>query len=68
MNDQLVASPLPKHRTTQTQNKHMHIPNIHAVSGIRNHDPGFRVSEDSTCSAIVTGYVHLWHTLFPMAK
>jgi hypothetical protein len=44
---QLVARPLPKHRTTQTQNKH--IPNIHALCGIRTHDPGFRASEDSTC-------------------
>jgi hypothetical protein len=24
MSDQLVARPLPKHRTTQTQNKHIH--------------------------------------------
>jgi hypothetical protein len=39
--DQLVARPLPKHRTTQTQNKHIHIPNIHAICGIRTHDPGF---------------------------
>jgi hypothetical protein len=42
--DQLVARPLPKHRTTQTQNKHIHIPNIHALCGIRTHDPGFRTS------------------------
>jgi hypothetical protein len=41
--DQLVARPLPKHRTTQTQNKHIHIPNIHA------HNPGFRASEESRC-------------------
>jgi hypothetical protein len=47
--DQLVARPLPKHRTTQTQNKHIHIPNIHALCGIRTHDPGFRASENSTC-------------------
>jgi hypothetical protein len=47
--DQLVARPLPKHRTTQTQNKHIHIPNIHALCGIRTHDLGFRASEDSTC-------------------
>jgi hypothetical protein len=47
--DQLVARPLPKHRTTQTQNKHIHIPNIHALIGIRTHDPGFRASEDSAC-------------------
>jgi hypothetical protein len=28
--DQLVARPLPKHRITQTQNKCIHTPNIHA--------------------------------------
>jgi hypothetical protein len=37
--DQLVARPLPKHRTTQTQNKRIHTPNIHDLSGIRTHDP-----------------------------
>jgi hypothetical protein len=47
--DQLVARPLPKHRQTQTQNKHIHIPNIHALCGIRTNDPGSRASEDSTC-------------------
>jgi hypothetical protein len=51
--DQLVARPLPKHRTTQTQNKHIHTPNIHALCGIRTYDPGFRASEDH--SATVTG-------------
>jgi hypothetical protein len=30
------------------QHKHIHIPNIHALCGIRTHDPGFRASEDST--------------------
>jgi hypothetical protein len=43
--DQLVARPLHKHGTTLTQNKH--IPNIHALCGIRTHDPGFRTSKDS---------------------
>jgi hypothetical protein len=47
--DQLVARPLPKHRKTQTQNIHIHIPNIHALCGIRNHDPSFRATKDSTC-------------------
>jgi hypothetical protein len=47
--DQLVARPLPKHRTTQTQNKHRHIPNMHALCGILTHDHGFRAREDSTC-------------------
>jgi hypothetical protein len=31
------------------QNKHIHIPNINALCGIRTHDPGFRASEDSIC-------------------
>jgi hypothetical protein len=47
--DQPVARPLPKRRTTQTQNKRIHTPNIHALSGIRTHDPSFRASEDSSC-------------------
>jgi hypothetical protein len=46
---QLVGRSLPKRRTTQTQNNHMHIPNIHALCGIRTHNPGFWASEDSTC-------------------
>jgi hypothetical protein len=55
--DQLVARPLPKHRTTQAQSKHLHIPNIHAFCGIRTHDPGFRASEDSTGTCLrVLGY------------
>jgi hypothetical protein len=47
--DQPVARPLPKHRTTQTQNKRVHTPNIHALSGIRTHDPSVRENEDSSC-------------------
>jgi hypothetical protein len=47
--DQPVARPLPKHRTTQTQNKRIHRPNIHALSGIRTHDPSVRASEESSC-------------------
>jgi hypothetical protein len=47
--DQLVARPLPNLRTTQTQNKHIHIRNIHALCGIRTHDHDFRASEDSSC-------------------
>jgi hypothetical protein len=47
--DQLVVRPLPKHRTTQTQNKRIHTPIIHALCGIRTDDPGFRPNEDSTC-------------------
>jgi hypothetical protein len=47
--DQLVAKPLPKHRITRTQNKHINTPNIHTFCGIRTHETGFRSSEDSTC-------------------
>jgi hypothetical protein len=47
--DQPVARPLPKHRTTQTQNKRIHTPNIHALSGIRTHDPRVHASKDSSC-------------------
>jgi hypothetical protein len=36
--DQLVARPLPKHLTAQTQNKHIYTPNIYALGGIRTHD------------------------------
>jgi hypothetical protein len=27
----------------------MHTPDIHALCGIRTHDPSFRTSEDSSC-------------------
>jgi hypothetical protein len=36
-------------RTTQTQNKRIHTPNIPALSGIRTHDPSVWDSEDSSC-------------------
>jgi hypothetical protein len=49
MSDQLVTMPLPKHSTTQKQNKGIHTPKIHALSGIRIHDPSVRASEDSSC-------------------
>jgi hypothetical protein len=49
MSDQPVAKPLPKHRTTQTQNKRIHTPNIHALSGIQTHDPSVRAGEDCSC-------------------
>jgi hypothetical protein len=41
--DQPVARPLPTHMTTETQNKPT---DIHALSGIRTHDPSVRASED----------------------
>jgi hypothetical protein len=31
------------------QHKHIHTPNIHALSGIRTHDPSVRASEDNSC-------------------
>jgi hypothetical protein len=40
--DQSVARPLPTHRI----NAHT---DIHALSGIRTHDPSVRASEDSSC-------------------
>jgi hypothetical protein len=39
---------LGKHRTAQTQNKHIYTPNIHVLSGIRAHDHSVRTSEDSS--------------------
>jgi hypothetical protein len=44
--DQPVARPLPTHRTTQIEQTHR---DIHAFSGIRNHDPSVRASEESSC-------------------
>jgi hypothetical protein len=41
--DQLIARPLPVHKHRKTH-IHTQTRNIHALSGIRNHDPGF---EDS---------------------
>jgi hypothetical protein len=44
----VISSSLPvhKHRKTHTQT---HTLNIHALGGIRTHDPGFWASEDSAC-------------------
>jgi hypothetical protein len=56
--DQPIARPLPKHRATQTQNKHIHTPNIHALSGIRTHVPSVLASKISYAldrAATVTG-------------
>jgi hypothetical protein len=56
--DQLVARPLPKYRTRQTQNKRIHIPNIHALCGV---EPTIPASERAKTlhtlgrSATVTG-------------
>jgi uncharacterized SAM-binding protein YcdF (DUF218 family) len=45
---QPVARHLPKHRTTQTQNKRIHTPNIHALSGFRTHNHCVRANEESS--------------------
>jgi hypothetical protein len=45
----LIARPLPKHRKTQTQNKHIYTSNTCALSWIRTHDHDLRASEDSSC-------------------
>jgi hypothetical protein len=47
--DQPITVPLPKHRTAQTQNKHIYTRNIHDLSGIRTHDHSVRASEHSSC-------------------
>jgi hypothetical protein len=44
--DQLLARPL---YTNTEKNTHTLILNIHALSGIRTHDHGFRASEDNIC-------------------
>jgi hypothetical protein len=44
-----VAMRVPIYRTTQTEKKHTHTPDIHALSGIRNHYHSVRASEDSSC-------------------
>jgi hypothetical protein len=47
--DQPLAGLLPKHRTTETQNKRIHTQNVHALSGMRTHDPSIQASENSSC-------------------
>jgi hypothetical protein len=46
--DQLVARSLYLYTNTE-KHTHTQTPNIHALNGIRTHDPGFRGSEDSAC-------------------
>jgi hypothetical protein len=49
LHDQAVTRPLPKHRTTETQNKRIHTPNIQALNVIRTHNNySVRASEDSS--------------------
>jgi hypothetical protein len=42
--DQSVARPLPTHRTDA------HNTDIHALRGVRTHNPRFRAREDSSCT------------------
>jgi hypothetical protein len=44
-----MISPSQGRCLTLTQNKRIHTPNNHALSGIRTHDPSVRASEDSSC-------------------
>jgi hypothetical protein len=64
--DQPVARPQPAHKTTQTQKKHIHTPNIHVLCGIRTHDPSFRASEATVtgdlCYADANFYVEYMNT------
>jgi hypothetical protein len=45
--DQPIARLLPTHRITQRINAHN--TDIHALSGVRTHDPSVQASEDSSC-------------------
>jgi hypothetical protein len=60
--DQLIIRPLPKHRTVQTQIKHIYTPNIHALSGIRTHDHSVRTSEESSCLRPLRYSDRHWYT------
>jgi hypothetical protein len=61
MGDQPDARPLPKHRTTQTQNKHKQTPNIMPCVGF---EPMILASEQAKTvhalgrSATVTGWIY----------
>jgi hypothetical protein len=57
MSDQPVPRSLPKHRTTQTHNKRIHTPNIHALSGIRTHDPSERTAATVNVYLFKTSYM-----------
>jgi hypothetical protein len=61
--DQLGSRPLPRRKRTQTQNKRIYTPNVHALSGIRTHDPSIRASEDSSCLRPRGHYDRLWKEL-----
>jgi hypothetical protein len=60
--DQPVAKPLPKHRTAQTQNKHIYYTlNINAQGGIQTRNHGLRAIETVHAwdrSATATGRMH----------
>jgi hypothetical protein len=57
--DQLVARPLPVHKCRKM---HTHTLNIHDLSWIRTHDPGFRASETVhtlDCPATMTSHCRI---------
>jgi hypothetical protein len=43
--DQPVVRPLPKHRTTQRQNRRIHTPNIHALNGLESTIPASELAK-----------------------
>jgi hypothetical protein len=52
-----VISPSQGRYLNIRQHKRIHTPNIHALSGIKTHDPSVRASEDSSCLR-PRGYCH----------
>jgi hypothetical protein len=63
MSDQPITKPLPKYRTTQTQNKRTHTPNIHALNRIRTNNHSLQVSKDSSCLSLL-GYRDRWAKIY----
>jgi hypothetical protein len=43
--------------------KHRHTPNIHALCGIRTHDPSLRASEDSSCLRPLDYWPYLFYLI-----
>jgi hypothetical protein len=55
------------HRTTQTQKKLIHTPNIHALSGFQTHNLSIQASENSSCLGLC-GYCDQCSHIIPMWK
>jgi hypothetical protein len=47
--------------TSTEKRMHTQTPNVHALSGIRTHDPSFRASEDSACLRPLSYRDRLWY-------